>query len=90
MAPAFAHGGGELFLRVAEPVHQLAISLRLFDRIEVGALDILDDRDFENFGIIEIPHDDRNLVDLRPLGGPPTAFAGERSDSRHPSGWGGQ
>jgi hypothetical protein len=55
---------------------QLAITLRLFDRVEVGALDVLDDRDFQHLGIVEVPHDDGDLVNLGPLRGPPAPFAG--------------
>jgi hypothetical protein len=61
---------------MAEPVHQLSITLRLFDRVQVGALDVLDDRDFQHLGIVEVPHDDGQFVNLRPLGGPPAPFAG--------------
>ena len=59
---------------MAELVHQLAIAKRLFNRIEVSTLDILDNCDLKNFSIVKISNQNRQLVKLRPLSGPPTAF----------------
>jgi hypothetical protein len=76
MAPALAHGGGELFLRVAEAIQQLAISLRLFHGVEVGALNVLDDGDFQHLGIVEVADDDGKLVNLGTLRRAPASFTG--------------
>src|SRR3546814_1799263 len=53
----------------------LAIGLRLLDRIEVFALDILDQRDFQRFRLVEIPDDGGDAVKLRALRRPPPAFS---------------
>ena len=65
MASAFAQSLRHLLLGMAKLVHQLAVSGGLFNRVQVGALDILDDRDFKNLDIGEVPHDDRQFMQLR-------------------------
>ena len=67
MASALAKGGCDLFLRMAKPIHQLAIACRLIHWVEVGPLNILDDRHFQNFGIGEIADNDRDVVQLSDL-----------------------
>ena len=34
---------------MAEVVHQRAIAVRFFERIEIGALDVLDNRELQRF-----------------------------------------
>ena len=75
MAPALAEHFRELFLRVPEAIHELTIAKRLLDRIEVRALDVLDDRELEHFGIAELSNDAGKLVLLRNLGCAPAPFA---------------
>ena len=59
---------------MAEAIHQLAKSQCFFDGVQIGALNVLDNRNLENLGIIKVAHDDRKFVKLRNLGGPPPAF----------------
>jgi hypothetical protein len=40
---------------------QPLIRLRLFDRVEILALDILDQRDLERLGIVEVADYDRTI-----------------------------
>ena len=53
VAAALAERLGQPLLGVAEAVHQLAVALRLLERVEVGALDVLDDRELEHLGVGE-------------------------------------
>ncbi len=61
MAPALTDDLAEIVLSVTMLGDQLVIPKRLFQRIEVGALDILDDRQLERRAIIDIAHDHRDL-----------------------------
>src|SRR5690606_18848390 len=75
MAAAFVERLGQTFLRVAETVHQLAEGGGLFDRVQIGALDVFDQRDLEHLGIVKFPDQDRQLMQLRNLGSAPATFA---------------
>ena len=86
VGPALAQSLGQPVLRVIEPVHQLPVAHRLLDRVQIGALDVLDDRDFQNLGIVEVAHQNRNFVQLRHLGRAPAAFAGNDLEHLGPSG----
>ncbi len=77
MAATFVQRLGQSFLRMAEAVHQLPVGGGLLDRIQVGALDILDDRDLDHIGIGKLADDDRQFVQLRHLRRTPAAFAGD-------------
>ena len=61
---------------MAEAVDELSITQRLLHGVEIGTLDILDDRDLENLGFVEIADDHGEVVQLRLLRGAPTSFAG--------------
>ena len=63
------------FLRVAELVDQPTIADGLLDRVQVGALDILDDRDFERFALVQFAHDRRDIVEAQALRRTPAPFA---------------
>jgi hypothetical protein len=75
--PALAHGVGNLVLGLVEVVDQPAIALRLVDRRQVGALQVLDQSKLQGVEIVEAAHDDRYLVQLRLLRCPPAPFAGD-------------
>ena len=51
--------------------------MRLFERIEVGALHVLDDRELERFLVVDLADDDRHFVQPGPLRRAPAAFAGD-------------
>ena len=78
MAAALADGAGQILLRVLELLHQAAIALRLFQRSQILALDVLDQRDFQRLAVAEIADDDRNLVQAGDLRGSPAALAGDQ------------
>ena len=67
-------------------VDQLLIALGLLDRVEVLALDILDQRDLGGRGVVEIADDRRDSVQLRPLRRAPAPLAGDDLDSRRRAG----
>ncbi len=77
MTAALADDFGHLLLAVVEALDKVAIAGRFFDGVEVGALDVLDDGEFEDFLVVEAADDDRHRVQARTLGGAPAAFAGD-------------
>ena len=66
----------DVFLAAFELVRQRVIALRLFHRIEVFALHVLDDRDFECVAVTDLDRNDRHFVQAGELRGTPAAFAG--------------
>ena len=77
MAAALADRISELLLRIAELIHQLLIGARFFQRIEVGALDILDQRDLQRLAVGKIADQHRHLVHAGALSRAPAPFAGD-------------
>ena len=65
---------GDLSLRHPFIIGKPLISLRFFHRIEVFALDVLDQRKRHHFPLIKLANQRRNLVQTRLLRCPPTAF----------------
>ncbi len=66
MWATLANGIGQRCLAIAELVDQLLIANRLFERIEVGALDVFDDCELQCFLVAGFVDRDGNLVELRP------------------------
>jgi len=60
---------------IAKAVHQFVIGTRLLNRIEIGALHILDDRDLECLGVRHFAHHHRHIVELGELGCAPAPLA---------------
>ena len=75
MAAALAHLAGHVVLGPAELLDQFLIGRRLLDHIEVGALDILDDGDFQRLVVRQFAHHHRHVVQLGHLRGAPAALA---------------
>ena len=69
------------FLIMSEILDQAAIGARLFDRVEVLLLDILDQRDLVSRGIVEFAHKRGNLVQPRALRRAPAPFAGDELET---------
>ena len=76
VASALSQCARELFLRMSEPIHKLAVPSRLFDRVQIRALDVFDDRNFQDLKIIVVADHGRYFVNLSKLGGTPASFAG--------------
>ncbi len=77
MTAALSQRFANSLLRVPEPVHQLPISGGLFDWVQIGTLDILDDRDFQHFRVIVIADHRWHFMQLRCLSGTPAPFTGD-------------
>ena len=67
MAPALSEGFSETLLGMPKAVHELTVARRFFDRIQIGALNVLNDSDFKDFCIIQLPHKNGNRVQLGDL-----------------------
>src|SRR6185503_582414 len=66
----------ERFLAMSIFVGETLVGLGFLDRVEILALDILDQRHFQRFGITEIANYGWNFMELCPLGGSPAPLAG--------------
>ena len=77
MRPALADHLAELALAVAVLVDELLVADRLLERVEVRALDVLDDREFERLLVADVMDDDRHLVQAGPLRRAPAPLAGD-------------
>ena len=62
---AFADLLRDVFLAHPEFTREPRVSLRFFNRIEVGALEILDQRKLENFQVGCLPHDSGRFGQIR-------------------------
>ena len=49
MAPALADDLRQLFLCIAEPLDEITVAARLFYSIQIGTLNVLDNRKLERF-----------------------------------------
>ena len=67
----------DIVLGMAVPVDQLAIALGLLDRVQILALDILDQRDLRRRRLVDLADDRRDRVQPRPLRRAPAALAGD-------------
>ena len=90
--PALADDLRHLLLRVIALLHQRDIAGRFLDRIEVGALHVLDDGEFERLHVGRIDDGDRHLVQAGALRRAPAPLAGDdleirRRASRTTIGW---
>ncbi len=56
---------------------ELGVARGLLERVEVGPLHVFDDGDLERLAVAGLDDDDRDLVQPRPLRGPPAALAGD-------------
>ena len=69
-------GVGNLLLCEMEVVGETTIGLRLFDRIEILALDVLDQRDRQQLIFGNVANDNRYFQEAGALRCPPATFAG--------------
>src|SRR5262245_47176893 len=74
MAARLANQLSDNLLAVAVAAHQPAISLRLFDRVQILALNILDQRYLGPRFFVEFTNYGWNLMELSALGGSPSPF----------------
>ena len=67
----------DLVLAQPEVVDQLAIGVGGLERIEILALEVLDEGELELIAIGELPHDGRDPLETGRLGGAKAALAGD-------------
>ena len=72
---ALADFGRDFLLRELELLDELGVTLGFFDGIEVLALEVLDERQFQHGAVVGLAEDDRHLGQAEQLGRPPAAFA---------------
>ena len=77
MAAALADDLRKVLLRIGKLLDQLAVALRLFQRIEVDALHVLDDRELERFLVVDLA-DDAPAPRAAPPSAPPASAARRR------------
>jgi hypothetical protein len=57
---------------------ELCVTVRLFDGVEVFALQIFDEREFQDRAVVGLAGDDGNLRQIQELRRAPAAFAGDQ------------
>jgi hypothetical protein len=77
MAAALADDMRDVFLAMLIIGRQRLIAGRLFQRIEIGALHILDDRKLERLGVADVEQHDRHFMQACTLRGAPAPLAGD-------------
>ena len=78
MFAGFPDALGQFFLRVVQPFDQALICLSFFNRVQVFALDVFQQRDFHHLFFGEL-HDDRgNRLQSCLLTGADAAFTGDQ------------
>ncbi len=76
---------GDPLLRQAELVDELAVGERLVDRIEVRALDVLDERDLELIAVGQLADERGDPLEAGEARRADAALAGDRAGSRRGS-----
>ena len=74
---ALTNDFGQIRLRIGIFIRQLFVAERFFNRIEIGALNVFNDRDFKRFLVAGLDDKDRNVMKRRTLRGQPPAFTGD-------------
>jgi hypothetical protein len=72
---------GDLFLGEVELGLELGVALGFFEGVEVFALEILDEGEFEDFAVGGGPFDDGDVGEAGEAGGAPTPFAGDQFEN---------
>src|SRR5260221_4403500 len=75
---AFPDPARHVFLPQMELLDQLGIAERLFEWIEVFALEIFDQRQFQHRGVVRFPDDGRDFLQADQLGRAPAALSGDQ------------
>ena len=73
---ALADGSRQHLLRMTKFLYQPLEGLRLLERGEVAALEVLDQRELQRLAVAELAHDHRDLVQPGPLRCAPAPLAG--------------
>ncbi|MDR7145917.1 hypothetical protein J2X43_004126 [Rhizobium sp. BE258] len=76
MAAALADDFAKIILCISVFRNQLLIAERFFKRIEIGTLNVFNDRNFQRGLIVNIAHQHRDFYQPGKLRGAPASFAG--------------
>ena len=79
--PALAHTGCQLLVGEAEVLDELLIRGRLFERVEVLAVQDLDQGLFEGVGVFDLAHDGGDVLQSGPLGRAPATLARDQLEA---------
>ena len=74
MTARFVNQLGDAVLGVAVALDELAKAFRLFERVQILALNVLDQRELGDGRWIDVAHDRRNRVQLGTLGRAPASL----------------
>ena len=80
--PATPHFERNIFLPHSKFISQSRVALGFFDWVEIGALQVFDQRKFENFQVVSCPDNGRHRGKTEFLRGAPPALAGDQFKSR--------
>ena len=75
LGPGPLDPGGQLVLGAPEVGQQLLVRRRLFQRVELGPVQVLQQRVAQQVVVLGLPHDGRNHRQAGGLGGPPAPLA---------------
>ncbi|GIU90254.1 MAG: hypothetical protein KatS3mg010_1353 [Acidimicrobiia bacterium] len=75
--PGLADPLGHLVVREVEVLDQLLVGRRLLQRVQLLALDVLDDGLLQHRGVVGVPDDGGDRLEADPAGGPPATLAGD-------------
>lgn len=79
--PALADFRGDIFLAELKGAHQFGVALCFFERIEVLALEILDECQFQHGAVVSFAEDDGDFLQAGELRGPPATFTGDQLEA---------
>ena len=74
-AAIFAESFGDLLLGHPAPLHQISVSPRTVDRVQVFAMDVFNDGELGLLGRADFPYQSGYFQEARQLGGTKTAFS---------------
>src|SRR6202171_5302425 len=77
MAAALADHLGKIGLRIEEFIAEPLVAGRFLEGIEVGSLDVFDDRELERLPVVGLEGDDRHLMQSGSLRRPPAPLTGD-------------
>jgi hypothetical protein len=90
MAAALTDDFGKIGLGMVEFIEELFIARRFLERVEVAALNVFDDREFERLTVVGLDADHRHLMQSGALRRPPPPLSGDNlecaRETRHRAG----
>ena len=77
MAARLAERGRDILLAVVELPNKAPVGTGFLQRVQIAALKVLDERDFDTLGLAQVADHRRQFVEASPLRRPPATFAGD-------------